>query len=234
MHFLSRAGVFVFFAVLVSGVSAAQNPWVYDNIVVDGPATGITSAYEIPDFTAASIAYHHATPEKPELWFGFDAVYHDSITVRMGVPQLERYRMLRPVAAVVGPGLPVPASPLPFDLPAGYGAVLYDCAEKNVTTEKERFSGTTSWIFESENILLPGTGAYYLVGYVPGGGDGKFWMSLGEDRKFKFSSLFSVPRTIREIRAFYEQSEDRGTVFWGTFLAVILSAFLAVMAVSPV
>jgi len=218
---------------IVALPAVANSPWKYRAVVIDGGTTDLSSAYALGDVEQASIGYHHATTAAPELWFSFAGKYGDKVHVQIGVPQLEPYRLLRPLVAVVGPGMPAPDRPLPFDLPAGYGALLYDTAAQSVDNYTESYTGTKSWRFAAEDIYLPASGPCYIVGFTPNGGEGKFWMAVGEKDAFRFSDLFTMNETTRKIRDFFEVSEGPGVVFWSQALAIFLAVFLAIFAVSP-
>jgi hypothetical protein len=218
---------------LLAWPAAANSPWFYRAVVIDGGPTDISSAYPLTNIGQASIGYHHATADAPQLWFGFEGKYGDKVHVQIGVPQLERYRLLRPLVAIVGPGMPAPDRPLPFALPAGYGALIYDTAAESMTNYKESFTGTTSWRFAAEDYYLPAAGPAYLVGFTPNGEEGKFWMAVGDKRNFVFADLLNINGTTQKIRAFFEVSDTQSVVFWSQLLALFLAVFLAIFAVSP-
>ena len=229
----SRTVLISAFALLAAWSAAANSPWDYRTVVIDGGATDISTAYKLGDVEQASIGYHHATPEAPQLWFGFDGQYGDKVHVQVGVPQLERYRLLRPLVAIVGPGMPAPDRPLPFSLPAGCGALIYDTAAESVENFTESYTGTTSWRFEAEDFYLRGTGSAYIVAFTPDGQEGKFWMAVGEKHSFRFADLFTINETTRKVRAFFEITAQQGIVFWSQVLAIFLALFLVIFAVSP-
>lgn len=222
----------IVFAAISFGAQA-NSPWVYRTVVVDGGETTQINAHPIADSSKAQIGYHNARPEAPRLWFGFDGNYGDKITVQMGVPVLDRFRLLRPKAALVAPGLPQPEEPLPFPLPYGYGAVIYDTASLDVASRTESFTGTQSWVFETDSFFLPQEGRAYLVGYVPGGGAGKFWMTVGTERQFRFADIFTILKRTAQIRAFHEISPGLGVSFWQTFILAGFAILGTILAVLP-
>lgn len=225
--------LFLTLALLAAWPAAANSPYNYRTVVIDGGPTDLSTAYALDDVARASIGYHHATAQAPQLWFGFDGKYGDKVKVQIGVPQLERYRALRPLVAVVGPGMPAPDQPLPFTLPAGYGALIYDTAAQSVENYTESLTGTTSWRYASEDFYLPAAGASYVVAFTPNGEDGKFWLAVGEKRSFRFVDLFTINQTTQKIRAFFEMPATVSVVFWSQLLAVFMLVFLAIFAVSP-
>ena len=218
---------------LTAWPAAANSPWAYHTVVIGGGPTTLSSAYPLDDIEQTSIGYHHATPSAPQLWFSFAGKYADKVHVQIGVPQLEQYRLLRPLVAIVGPGMPAPVRPLPFTLPAGYGAVIYDTAAESVENYKEPYTGTSSWRFSAEDYYLPAAGAAYIVAFTPNGEEGKFWMAVGEKHSFQFADLFTINDTTRKICSFFEISPFQGVVFWSQVLTGFLAVFLAIIAVSP-
>jgi hypothetical protein len=233
LRFTSAPILLLALALLAAWPVAANSPWTYHAVVIDGGATDISTAYTLTDITSASIGYHHATVTAPQLWFGFDGDYGDMVRIQVGVPQLERYRLLRPLVAVVGPGMPAPDRRLPFALPAGYGALIYDTAAQSVENYKESYTGTSSWLFSTEDFYLPAGGETYIVAFTPNGDEGKFWITVGERSSFRFADLFTINNTTRQVRAFFEMTSTQGVVFWSQVLAGFLAIVLAIFAVSP-
>lgn len=233
------ASSFVFLIVFICASAGAQeqekapSPWTHRVVVVNGGETSLTAPHEIADTDRAQIGYHNATAAAPALWFAFEGSYQKPLTVRMGVPKLESYRLLRPCAALVAPGLPQPESPLPFAIPPGYGAIVYNTADQAVADGKDGFTGTQSWMFEADTLAPVSAGRAFLVGFLPEGGSGKFWMTLGDETRFRFADLFTVvPRTV-EIRRFHEMSGGLGATVWQVLLVLGFAVLVTAVAVSP-
>jgi hypothetical protein len=96
---------------------------------------------------------------------------------------------------------------LPFAIPAGDGAEVYPTT--NITSPEffhEPFSGTDSWILFKKTVTLPQSGRYYLVGYVPTGQAGKFWIAIGKREEFGLDAIGTLPQDIAQVRAFHESS----------------------------
>ncbi|NLV41399.1 MAG: hypothetical protein GXY15_09275 [Candidatus Hydrogenedentes bacterium] len=233
------ASCFAFLIVFVCAGARAQeqekapSPWTHRVVVVNGGETSLTTPHEIADTDRTQIGYHNATAAAPALWFAFEGSYQKPLTVRMGVPKLEPYRLLRPCAALVAPGLPQPEPPLPFPIPPGYGAIVYNSADQAVADGKDGFTGTQSWMFTADALAPVSAGRAFLVGFLPEGGSGKFWMTLGDETRFRFADLFTVvPRTV-EIRRFHEMSDGFGATVWQVLLALGFAVLVTVVAVSP-
>jgi hypothetical protein len=97
------------------------------------------------------------------------------IYLELLVPVCEGYEEFVPWLALVGPELPEPQEPLPFDLPSGYGAIVLqnDDPGEPRDTFYEPFGGKSYYegpIFD-EIMEIPGT--YYVYFWDPfqNGGD---------------------------------------------------------------
>lgn len=177
------------------------------------------SAIVLDDVTVSQVAYHVASDAAPALWMTFDGTAGQQIYFETGVPYIERLAGLRPVTMLVGPGLP--AVTTPFPLPEGTGALVYPTegvAEPEVFAEE--FTGTDSWKFGPWEPVLPETGRYYLVTYLPEPGPGKFWTAAGKAEVFGVEDILTLPQTIISVRQFHEISPWGGLLGWG-LLAVL-------------
>ena len=121
----------------------------------------------------------------------------------LGVPVIERLKDFRPALAVLGPGLPAVA--LPFEIPEGFGGLVF---EAGTVTEPEVFheplTGTVSWVLFEDTVALPGSGQHYVVAYSPLGEPGKLWVTIGTREAFGLRDVIELPATVREVRAFHE------------------------------
>ena len=99
------------------------------------------------------------------------------------VPVCQGYEELLPWLAVVGPGLPLPEIPLPFELPAGYGAWVVQNEEP--WTPRQAFFEPfgDKWYFDGpvldEVVTTPGT--WYLYYWSPYGIGGDYVAVVGPD-----------------------------------------------------
>lgn len=195
---------------MVSGgaqVASAHLP-IFD----DGTAVDPGHALVIADIGLSQVVYHEVTEPVQPLWIAFDAVAGQELYFNPGVPALHRLKDYRPAFALVGPGLP--AATLPFDIPAGDGAELYPTTD--ITDPEffhEPFSGTASWILFKKTVPLPQSGRYYLVGYVPTGQSGKFWIAVGKREEFGPDAMATLSQDIARVRAFHESSATTAPCF---------------------
>jgi hypothetical protein len=196
-------------------------------ILDDGTAVDAEHALVISDIGLSQVVYHEVKAPVQPLWIAFDAVAGQELYFNPGVPALDRLKDYRPAFALVGPGLP--AATLPFAIPGGDGAEVYPTTD--ITDPEffhEPFSGTDSWILFKKTVTLPQSGRYYLVGYVPSGQPGKFWVAIGKREEFGPGAIATLPQEIARVRAFHEASATTAPCFLipfgflGTLLVVRL------------
>ncbi|HOQ89918.1 MAG TPA: hypothetical protein PLO53_04485 [Candidatus Hydrogenedentes bacterium] len=213
--------------------AVAHNPWQYRTLYVDGPATSLENPLQLDSAQIMSAFYFRASGQKPALWIRFDGTYGDAIQLRMGIPAKAEYASLRPVAVIAGAECPAPDRTLPFALPEGWGAMVYDTARLAVADGYEGYTGARSYQFETQSFTLPASGTYYIAVYFPTGPSGKCWLTVGAEKKTRLTDLFTVPVHAAAIRAFFEISPLSG---WGATLDLIVGLMLfivGVVAVSP-
>jgi len=209
---MKRSTVYLNAMVFLTVSSGARVASAHLPILDDGTAVDAEHALVISDIGLSQVVYHEAKAPVQPLWIAFDAVAGQELYFNPGVPAIDRLKDYRPAFALVGPGLP--AATLPFDIPAGDGAEVYPTAD--ITDPEffhEPFSGTDSWIFFKKTVTLPQSGRYYLVGYVPSGQPGKFWVAIGKREEFGPAALATLPQDIARVRAFHESSATTAPCF---------------------
>lgn len=195
-------------------------------VVINGGPTGYRTAHEVPDPEVSYVGYHEGTPGAPELWFTFEVEQGAPLYMQPGVPRIDRFETLRPAMALLGPGLP--AVDVPFDLPDGYGGQIFSTEGQDPVVFEEEFTGTTSWQFPAIQLNAPDTGRYYLVGYVPSGDTGKFWLALGQEEVFGLEDILTLPRTLIEVRLFHEVFPIGGILGWALlFILLVIAGAMA-------
>ena len=142
------------------------------------------------------------------------------------MPEIDRYEALRPALALLGPNLP--DIDVPFQIPEGYGGRVFSTEGEEPTVFDEEFTGTTSWRFDAVREEVPVTGRYYVVAYIPGGDDGKFWMALGEEEVFGLEDILTLPSTLFQVRQFHEVFPFGGLLGW--LLLVLLAAVVGLFS----
>lgn len=111
---------------LFAPVAAAHLP-----IISDGSATTAAQAIELNDVQVSRAIYHDARTGNEQIWLAFEVDRPQKLVLRIGVPQLERLRELRPAVAFIGPGLPLDTIPPELQPSLGgvevvQSAALYD------------------------------------------------------------------------------------------------------------
>ena len=215
-----RNGLFVAVAVL-----AASGAWAHKPVVINGGPTTAETAYVIEDVDVSQVAYHEATPAQPTLWFTFEVEAGKELYLQLGVPKIDRYADLRPAMALLGPGMPELEN-VPFEVPAGYGGVVYSMVGVEPEVFNEEFTGTESWQFPAETPTVETGGKYYLVGYLPEAESGKFWVAVGTLERFGFGDIVKLPKTLRDVRSFHEVGPVGGLLFWAMVIGAMLLAIL--------
>jgi len=185
------------------------------------------NAIAIDDVTISQVAYHVASDTAPALWMTFEGTAGQQVYFETGVPYIERLAGLRPTTMLVGPGLPQVDTPFP--LPEGAGAILYPTGD--VTAPEvfdEEFTGTSSWKYGPWEPVLPETGRYYIVTFLPEGGAGKFWTAAGKAEVFGLEDILTLPQTIIAVRQYHEVFPWGGLLGWG--LLAVLSALAGILS----
>lgn len=105
------------------------------------------------------------------------------------------YEDFVPWYALLGPGLPDPGQPLPFDIPDGYGAIVMENVEPGEPRETfyEPFGGKSYYkgpVFEEE---LNVTGIYYVYCWDPYQMGGDYTIVIG---KLEIWGLFDIIRAL--------------------------------------
>lgn len=187
-------------------------------VVIDGGPVEMNTAYAVADEDVSMVGYHEALSSQPQLWFTFDVEGAKTLYLQAGVPKIDRYSALRPIMALVGPGLPQPAQAAPFALPEGYGAIVYDMADESPVVFDEEFTGTESWQFQAHEPAVEVAGKYYSVVYLPEGQEGKLWMAIGTAEQFGLSDILTLPAVLVKVRLFHEIFPLGGLLFWAMMM----------------
>lgn len=198
MHRVTLARTWLAAVVCCASYASAHVP-----IFSNGSAVGPESAYDVNEPTVSRVVYHEMTESAGQVWVTFEGQAGTRVPFRLGVPLIDRLADYRPALAVLGPGLGAIA--LPLAVPDGMGGVKIE-ADPGTELEvfHEEFTGTESWIVGDLDLMLPETGRYYVVAYVPSGEPGKLWAALGDREVFSADDIASLPETINRVRSFHE------------------------------
>jgi hypothetical protein len=209
--------------------------WAHAPIAIDGGPTDINTAHFVDDVDHSEVIYHHAAEGNSEFWIEFAPPANTPLFMELGVPKLERFANLRPGVALLTPaehadaftsGQGLSQASAPFDIPDGYVAILYDTVNETPFEHDEMFTGTLSWKFPHIEETIPAETTYYLVGYIPSGDDGKFWMALGVEERYGLDDLFTLPGILIQTRVFHEEFIPWGGLLgWAYIIIVALLGF---------
>ncbi len=132
------------------------------------------------------------------------------IYVQALVPVCPVYAEFRPSFAIVGPGLSVPETELPFDLPEGYGAIVvadYDPPQE-WPTFYEPFGNKSYYDGPLFDQTLPSSGTYYVVYWDPAGIGGDYVAVLGYAEIWRFWDIIRALINTPKIRRGLELHTD--------------------------
>lgn len=200
-------------------------------LAVNEDPLGPDNALVIEDIAVEKVAYHAASSAAPELWLTFDVSAGDTLVLTLAVPDIPRLSGLRPSVALLAPSGD-PNINVPFDLPEGYGgAVLPSDAVTDPQSVREPLTGTNDLQLLAFTLDIPATGKYYLVGFLPLGGAGKFSISVGDKAAFTFNDLFTLSDTISKVRDFHEVGPFGGIFAWFVNFIFILASGISLLFV---
>jgi len=193
---------------LVLLLSARATVRAHSLITYSVPPDSWSSAAGIPDPDVSRVIYRELATSATRTWIRFRGVKGQRISFNLGVPVLGRLSAFRPLAALVGPGLPLdPGTPL--ERPPGSGAVVLRPQYPPETPPPvfhESFTGTDSWMLLEDTVVLPEDGEYYLVAFAPDSWNApaKLWLAIGTKERFTLREIFELGKVKRFVREFHE------------------------------
>ncbi len=216
------------FVIVVSALVLFFAPQVFAHRLIENDGTHVdaATALAVAEPGVSQLILHEVSETNEEVWLTFGGTAGDSVYLQLGVPVIENLSGYLPAVALVGPGLP--SATVPFDLPNGTGALTFEASSSEVEFFSEPFTGTESWIYVEEDVTLPSTGTYYIVGYHPEDAAGKLWIAFGREEQFGISDILAYPETLRTVRDFHEVSDEPVGIIPRLFL--IVAAILRLFA----
>ena len=148
-----------------------------------GPFPTSENAFDVADPNISIVVYQEITCEENQIWLAFEAQEDFPLYIQGGIPEIDRLEDYKPHIALLAPGLPIPQTELPFDLPEGMGAQIFSPEEES-SEFYEPFTQTSSWIWIEETVALPQNGEGYLVAWNEGSQTGKMWIATGTVEDF--------------------------------------------------
>ncbi len=163
-----------------------------------------SSATRIPDI-AVSYASYATLGSSPD-YYSFDGKKGQEFYLEMLVPALSGLEDFAPAVALAGPAI-TGLEKATFDLPSGYGTmVFYYNGTENVLLG-EPFTQTAYWERQTGNATLPSDGKYYIVVFEPRGNStnatGKYTMVTGLEEQYTLADDVQLPIYWLRTRIFF-------------------------------
>ena len=171
----------------------------------DGLNKSPNSAFQLDDIDISQAIYQ-VLGENEQVWLKFHPTTSSSKTVniQLGIPVLDETESFRPVVAVVSQNLS--RIDLPFDLPDGFGAIVYEVNnEEQIKKFHEPYTNTNSWILIEEEFEIIGNEIHYVVIFSKTNQSGKFWFATGTKEVFDFRSS-QLNENILKVKSFHKPS----------------------------
>lgn len=141
-------------------------------------------------------------------WFTIDKP--TDVFIESLVPACPGYEDFLPWFAVVGPGLPEPEVEVPFDIPAGQGAVVIANLDPGQERTRffEPFGGKSYYDGPEFSQTLSEPGTYHVIYWDPAGHGGDYVAVLGDQEIWRFRDIFRALINTFKIRRDMELHVD--------------------------
>ena len=172
----------------------------------DGFNKSPNSAFQLDDIDISQAIYQILNKNE-QVWLSFDPKSSSTKTanIQLGVPVLKESESFRPMVAIIGQNMD--KIDLPFDIPEGFGAILYESnAEQPAKKFHEPFTNTDSWILIEEDFKITERGTHYVVIFSKTNQTGKFWFATGTKEVFDFSAISDLNKNISKVKTFHKPS----------------------------
>lgn len=189
----------VILIVLALSVALSKPVQAHKPIIEDRETHGFTDAILIPDPGISWAAYGFLKTHESTDYYYFDV--HDAMDLytEVLVPRNAVYANFHPSYAVVGPGIDIKPEMLPFDVPAGMGAIVVD-GNNNAGVFHEPFTAITYYRGEQRHTHVT-PGRYYIVVFDKAHGRGDYVLAVGEKESFGLADMPGVIAAIIKIRS---------------------------------
>jgi len=137
-------------------------------------------------------------------YYTFEITQPVTLFLEALVPVCPAYEQFLPSYAVIGPGLPPPAEPIPVELPDGYGAVVVGNLLPGEVrpTFYEPFGGKEYYAGVQFLEVVETPGAWAVIVWDPYATGGDYVLSIGKEERFSrrdiLRSLVNVPYIRRD------------------------------------
>ena len=180
-----------------------QNTFAHNPISTKTIPDSYGTAIKIENPEISRVYYSEINISNPQTWFVFEGKKGVEVFLNIGVPVIERLRFFQPEGALIGPGFEY--MDIGFDIPPGNGVFILNTMQEPRFFHEE-FTGTDSWIYLEQTVVLPESGTYYFVAFpktamplVP-----KLWMAIGTKERFGIKELFTFGAIKKSVRNFHE------------------------------
>lgn len=147
---------------------------------LEGTDLTATQPFRCPSATQSIAVYSWLESSTDVDFYTVTVTNQTDFFAELIVPVFEPYAEFRPSMALIGRGLPAPASPLPVPLPPGSGAiVLNDAGLEPRPQFYEPFGGKSYYQGPRLEMTLP-PGRYTLIYWDPAGGIGDYTAAIGD------------------------------------------------------
>ena len=172
----------------------------------DGSNTSPNSPFQLDDIDISQAIYQILN-ENEQVWLSFDPKSSDTKTanIQLGIPVLKETESFRPTVAIIGRSMD--KIDLPFDIPDGFGATLYESnAEQQIKKFHEPFTNTDSWILIEDKFEITEPNIHYIVIFSKTNQTGKLWFATGTREVFGLSAISDLNKNISKVKTFHKPS----------------------------
>ncbi|GIV85123.1 MAG: hypothetical protein KatS3mg052_2130 [Candidatus Roseilinea sp.] len=146
----------------------------------------------------------------------FDYQAGDRFKAEIFIPGHEELRAFNPHLALIGPGLPQPLEPLPFEVPEGMGAIV---ATSDGTFDYfDIFTQMVYFPRAKIEVIMPQTGRYYVAVWGEPVGIARYALDIGIMENFAPHVLVRYPINWWEVRDYLQ---------WGHWPALLIPPLIA-------
>ncbi len=150
----------------------------------------------------------------------FDYQQGDRFKAEIFIPGHEELREFNPYIALIGPGLPKPTEPLPFEIPEGMGAIV---ATSDGTFDYfDIFTQMVYFPRAKIEIVMPQTGRYYVAVWGEPVGMARYALDIGIMENFAPHVLIRYPINWWEVRDYLQ---------WGHWPALLVPPLVAAILI---
>jgi hypothetical protein len=190
----------------------------------------LATSLPIPSFRQKQLLFGHFTTPGQVHVYSADCRAGERLRVQMLAPVLPTGGGLAPAFAVVAQSLPYSADvrKLPFELPAGFSAVVAPPPSELMTPVQDLLTGARYYPGPSIDTRTLVGGRCYIVVWSPQNQMGRYVLQIGQGWPLRWSYWLQLPRYWWQIRGWFGLSRAAAYGFLGGL--VLGGALLAALA----